>query len=215
VSGRAGVLTKLDIMDKGTDCRDVLEGQAVRLKHGWVGVVNRGQADINSRMDMEAARSRELDFFKSKSEYRDLKNVGTKFLSTKLSTHLIGAIRKQLPVIQSAINDGCAPSHAIAHSPTAAYRPAQVLPCAENPCSRDGRVARWAGRRAKRLCWVPPSLGALGLAGWCSSRVAAGCGTARYGGDCADAACLCCAASSSWRRSWTRWEAPRPRRAAP
>ena len=44
-----GVLTKLDIMDPGTNAREVLEGQAVKLKHGWIGVVNRGQADINSR----------------------------------------------------------------------------------------------------------------------------------------------------------------------
>lgn len=43
----AGVLTKLDIMDPGTDARDVLTGNAVKLKHGWIGVVNRGQADIN------------------------------------------------------------------------------------------------------------------------------------------------------------------------
>ena len=42
----AGVLTKLDIMDPGTDARDVLQGQAVRLKNGWIGIVNRGQADI-------------------------------------------------------------------------------------------------------------------------------------------------------------------------
>lgn len=46
----AGVLTKLDIMDPGTDARDVLNGQAVRLKNGWIGVVNRGQADINSKV---------------------------------------------------------------------------------------------------------------------------------------------------------------------
>ena len=41
------MLTKLDIMDPGTDAREVLDGTAVRLKHGWIGVVNRGQADIN------------------------------------------------------------------------------------------------------------------------------------------------------------------------
>ena len=46
----AGVLTKLDIMDPGTNAREVLEGAAVKLKHGWIGVVNRGQADINSRV---------------------------------------------------------------------------------------------------------------------------------------------------------------------
>lgn len=43
---QAGVLTKLDIMDPGTDAREVLDGSAVRLKHGWIGVVNRGQKDI-------------------------------------------------------------------------------------------------------------------------------------------------------------------------
>lgn len=46
LSGDAGVLTKLDIMDPGTDAREVLDGSAVRLKHGWIGVVNRGQKDI-------------------------------------------------------------------------------------------------------------------------------------------------------------------------
>ena len=48
-----GVLTKLDIMDKGTDARAVLDGQSVRLKHGWVAVVNRGQKDINDNLSME------------------------------------------------------------------------------------------------------------------------------------------------------------------
>ena len=45
-----GVLTKLDIMDPGTNCRDVLEGMTYQLRNGWIGVVNRGQADINSRV---------------------------------------------------------------------------------------------------------------------------------------------------------------------
>lgn len=38
-----GVLTKLDIMDDGTDSRDVLIGESMPLKNGWVGVVNRSQ----------------------------------------------------------------------------------------------------------------------------------------------------------------------------
>lgn len=46
----AGVLTKIDIMDPGTNCRDVLEGQTYQLRNGWIGVVNRGQADINARV---------------------------------------------------------------------------------------------------------------------------------------------------------------------
>ena len=55
---------------------------------------------------MTEARKKELDFFKGSRHYSDLKNVGTGFLSSKLSTHLINAIRKQLPVIQHSINDG-------------------------------------------------------------------------------------------------------------
>lgn len=45
-----GVLTKLDIMDPGTSVSEILEGKQLRLKHGWVGVVNRGQKDINAKV---------------------------------------------------------------------------------------------------------------------------------------------------------------------
>ena len=55
---------------------------------------------------MADARRKELDFFKSSPHYGGLKNVGTGFLSGKLSSHLINAIRKQLPIIQHSINDG-------------------------------------------------------------------------------------------------------------
>lgn len=49
----AGVLTKLDIMDPGTDARDVLDGRELKLKHGWAAVVNRGQQDINANASMQ------------------------------------------------------------------------------------------------------------------------------------------------------------------
>ena len=54
------MLTKLDIMDPGTDARDVLDGTSVKLKHGWIGVVNRGQADINSRVGIALLLSSSL-----------------------------------------------------------------------------------------------------------------------------------------------------------
>lgn len=98
-----GVLTKVDIMDRGTDCRDVLLGKTLKLKHGWVAVVNRGQADINSRVSMKDARAKEREFFQGKSEYQDLQNTGTTFLADKLSNHLINEIMKSLPSIQSYI----------------------------------------------------------------------------------------------------------------
>ncbi|WIA18610.1 hypothetical protein OEZ86_005059 [Tetradesmus obliquus] len=99
-----GVLTKVDIMDKGTDCREILLGKSLRLKHGWVAVVNRGQADINKKMTMNEARGKENEFFKGVDSYRDLDNTGTDYLSKKLSTHLINEITRKLPEIQSYID---------------------------------------------------------------------------------------------------------------
>jgi hypothetical protein len=51
-------------------CREILLGKSLRLKHGWVAVVNRGQADINKRMTMTDARAREIEFFKGTDSYR-------------------------------------------------------------------------------------------------------------------------------------------------
>ena len=58
------------------------------------------------QVPMQEARAKELSFFKGHSQYASCKNVGTGFLSVKLSNHLIGAIRKQLPVITHSINEG-------------------------------------------------------------------------------------------------------------
>ena len=57
-------------------------------------------------MSMADMRRREMSFFTDTPAYAGLPNLGTTFLSTKLSNHLIGAIRRQLPVIQTAINNG-------------------------------------------------------------------------------------------------------------
>ncbi len=50
-SGRRtlAVVTKLDLMDHGTDAMDVLCGRVIPVKLGIIGVVNRSQADINNK----------------------------------------------------------------------------------------------------------------------------------------------------------------------
>ena len=55
---------------------------------------------------MREARDKELAFFRQHPAYNSSKNVGTGFLSVKLSNHLISSIRKQLPVITHSINEG-------------------------------------------------------------------------------------------------------------
>lgn len=51
VAGRRtlAVITKLDLMDAGTDAVEVLCGRIIPVKLGIIGVVNRSQADINNK----------------------------------------------------------------------------------------------------------------------------------------------------------------------
>jgi len=82
----------------------VLLGRSLKLKHGWVAVVNRGQADLNQRVGMEAARAKEKEFFFASPAYRDLENIGMTYLADKLSAHLIAEILKKLPSITAHID---------------------------------------------------------------------------------------------------------------
>ncbi|CAA3002215.1 dynamin-related 1C [Olea europaea subsp. europaea] len=99
------VLTKLDIMDKGTNALDVLEGRAYKLQHPWVGIVNRSQADINKQVNMIAARQKEREYFESSPEYGHLAHkMGSEYLAKLLSQHLEVVIRQRIPSIIALIN---------------------------------------------------------------------------------------------------------------
>lgn len=100
-----GVLTKLDLMDKGTNALDVLEGRAYRLQQPWVGIVNRSQAEINRNVDMMAARLKERDYFATSPDYSHLASrMGSEYLAKLLSKHLESVIRARIPSITSLIN---------------------------------------------------------------------------------------------------------------
>lgn len=100
-----GVLTKLDLMDKGTNAVDVLEGRSYHLKHPWIGVVNRSQADINRNVDMIAARRREREYFATSPDYSHLSaRMGSEYLGKMLSKHLEAVIKARIPSILSLVN---------------------------------------------------------------------------------------------------------------
>ncbi|KAI0500312.1 hypothetical protein KFK09_018524 [Dendrobium nobile] len=100
-----GVLTKLDLMDKGTNALDVLEGRSYRLQHPWVGIVNRSQADINKNVDMIVARQKERDYFATSPDYSHLSSkMGSEYLAKLLSKHLESVIRARIPSITSLIS---------------------------------------------------------------------------------------------------------------
>ncbi|KAJ8444708.1 hypothetical protein Cgig2_030382 [Carnegiea gigantea] len=100
-----GVLTKIDLMDEGTDAVDILEGRAYRLKYPWVGVVNRSQADINKNVDMIAARRREREFWANSPVYSHLaRRMGSEYLAKMMSKHLESVIKSRIPGLQSLIS---------------------------------------------------------------------------------------------------------------
>ena len=60
-----GVLTKIDLMDHGTNALDILSGRVYPLKLGFIGVVNRSQQDIQGNKSLAEALKSEADFFTS------------------------------------------------------------------------------------------------------------------------------------------------------
>lgn len=93
-----GVITKLDLMDAGTDAREILENKLLPLRRGYVGVVNRSQADINGNKDIRAALDSERKFFLGHPSYRHLADkAGTRYLQTVLNQNLVNHIRDKLP----------------------------------------------------------------------------------------------------------------------
>ena len=81
-----GVITKLDLMDQGTDAKDILENRLLPLRRGYVGVVNRSQRDIDGRKDITSALRAERQFFLTHQSYSHMADrMGTGYLQKKLN----------------------------------------------------------------------------------------------------------------------------------
>ena len=102
-----GVLTKLDIMDAGTDAKKVLMNEEIPLKLGYVGVKNRSKQDLNNKISMAETQRKEREFFKTHPVYKNLPagHLGTEVLINKLTKIYFRIIRENLPRIVKAIND--------------------------------------------------------------------------------------------------------------
>ncbi|XP_029300755.1 dynamin-1a isoform X1 [Cottoperca gobio] len=99
-----GVITKLDLMDEGTDAKDILENKLLPLRRGYIGVVNRSQKDIDGRKDINAAMGAERKFFLSHPSYRHLADrMGTAYLQKILNQQLTNHIRDTLPALRTKL----------------------------------------------------------------------------------------------------------------
>ncbi|XP_026985065.1 dynamin-1-like protein isoform X5 [Sagmatias obliquidens] len=97
------VITKLDLMDAGTDAMDVLMGRVIPVKLGIIGIVNRSQLDINNKKSVTDSIRDEYAFLQKK--YPSLANRnGTKYLARTLNRLLMHHIRDCLPELKTRIN---------------------------------------------------------------------------------------------------------------
>ncbi|KAI3497424.1 hypothetical protein L1887_40022 [Cichorium endivia] len=100
-----GVITKLDIMDRGTDARNFLLGKVIPLRLGYVGVVNRSQEDIMMNRTIKDALVAEEKFFRSRPVYNELADrCGVPQLAKKLNQILVQHIKTVLPGLKSRIS---------------------------------------------------------------------------------------------------------------
>ncbi|XP_029692405.1 dynamin-2 isoform X1 [Takifugu rubripes] len=99
-----GVITKLDLMDEGTDAKEILENKLLPLRRGYIGVVNRSQKDIDGKKDIRAALAAERKFFLSHPAYRHIaERMGTPHLQKTLNQQLTNHIRDTLPGLRSKL----------------------------------------------------------------------------------------------------------------
>lgn len=99
------MLTKLDLMDAGTNALDILSGRSYPLKLGFIGIVNRSQQDILTNKPMADALKSENDFFRQHPSYRAIASrCGTQYLTKQLNQILFNHIKDTLPELRTKLS---------------------------------------------------------------------------------------------------------------
>ncbi|XP_045489017.1 dynamin-1-like protein isoform X4 [Pieris rapae] len=97
------VVTKLDLMDAGTDAIDILCGRVIPVKLGIIGVVNRSQQDIIDKKTIADALKDEATYLQRKYPTIATRN-GTPHLAKTLNRLLMHHIRDCLPELKVRVN---------------------------------------------------------------------------------------------------------------
>lgn len=102
-----GVITKIDIMDAGTNARRMLMGQEVPLRLGYVGVKNRNQQDIIDKKTVKNALREEREWFENHPIYSSMSQnlLGTDVLTSKCTKIMFTHIKSHLPDIMREIKE--------------------------------------------------------------------------------------------------------------
>lgn len=97
-----GILSKLDLMDHGTNALEIIKGNLYPLKLGFIGVINRSQYDIDNNKSMKDFLEFEHEFFKKNHVYNSvIDKCGIQNLARILNSILMNHIKEKLPEIRS------------------------------------------------------------------------------------------------------------------
>lgn len=102
-----GVITKIDLMDRGVDASKMLLNDEINLRLGYTGVINRSTEDIKKGKSIADSLKDELEFFQNHPVYKKLNPnlYGTSSLTDKLTKVLLRHIKNFLPDIKREINE--------------------------------------------------------------------------------------------------------------
>ncbi|XP_072369291.1 interferon-induced GTP-binding protein Mx3-like isoform X2 [Scyliorhinus torazame] len=103
-----GILTKPDLVDKGTEENvvDIVRNIVVELRKGYMIVKCRGQKDINDKLTLDDAITKEKAFFEDHEQFRQLLDEGKASipcLASRLTTELVNHIIRSLPQLRKDV----------------------------------------------------------------------------------------------------------------
>ncbi|NXN93911.1 MX protein, partial [Rhinopomastus cyanomelas] len=105
-----GILTKPDLVDKGTEesIVKIIQNMVIPLKKGYMIVKCRGQQDIHNNLALSSAIQQERKFFENHKHFSILMEEGSATiprLAEKLTNELVKHIIKTLPVLQNQVRE--------------------------------------------------------------------------------------------------------------
>lgn len=104
-----GILTKIDLMNEGTDITHLLDNKVskdLQLNYGYFGIRNRNKLELDNNSVLEGLRF-EQEFFSKHSIYSNKKyreKLGIPALCKNLSGILVKSLKKCFPIILEKVN---------------------------------------------------------------------------------------------------------------
>ncbi|XP_071994904.1 interferon-induced GTP-binding protein Mx1-like [Engystomops pustulosus] len=105
-----GILTKPDLIDKGTEENvvNIVNNNVIYLKKGYMIVKCRGQQEVQGKLSLKEATEKEKNFFEDHEFFSDLmteEKATIPCLAQRLTSELVEHINKSLPALEDQIKE--------------------------------------------------------------------------------------------------------------